>query len=146
MLRTASATILAALIGLSGIAPASTMPFAPARPAIAPATNIENAMPLVEVRHRRGFHRHRNHGWYHGHRGYRHHRHGYRYYNGFWFPPAAFALGAIISSGPSRVVRPGYMNPNHIAWCHDRYRSYREYDNSWQPYEGSRRKCRSPYY
>lgn len=34
----------------------------------------------------------------------------------------------------------------HVRWCQDRYRSYRVRDNSWQPYNGSRRQCRSPYY
>ncbi|WP_240547461.1 BA14K family protein [Mesorhizobium tianshanense] len=29
--------------------------------------------------------------------------------------------------------------------CYDRYRSYPEWDNSWQPYNGPRRQCISPY-
>jgi hypothetical protein len=33
----------------------------------------------------------------------------------------------------------------HVQWCYDRYRSYRAWDNSWQPYHGPRRQCRSPY-
>ncbi len=33
----------------------------------------------------------------------------------------------------------------HISWCYDRYRSYRERDNSFQPYHGPRRQCHSPY-
>jgi len=33
----------------------------------------------------------------------------------------------------------------HLAWCYDRYRSYRLSDNSFQPYHGPRRECLSPY-
>lgn len=43
---------------------------------------------------------------------------------------------------PRRVIRGSRA---HIRWCHDRYRSYRVRDNSWQPYHGPRRQCRSPY-
>nr|WP_265518205.1 BA14K family protein [Nitratireductor luteus] len=32
-----------------------------------------------------------------------------------------------------------------MAWCRDRYRSYRASDNTFQPYKGPRRICRSPY-
>ena len=34
----------------------------------------------------------------------------------------------------------------HVGWCYRRYRSYREYDNTFQPYHGRRRQCVSPYY
>lgn len=34
----------------------------------------------------------------------------------------------------------------HVAWCYDRYRSYRVSDNTFQPYHGWRRHCRSPYW
>lgn len=34
----------------------------------------------------------------------------------------------------------------HEAWCHERYRSYRSEDNSYQPFDGGpRRACTSPY-
>ncbi|MCV0409108.1 MAG: BA14K family protein [Rhizobiaceae bacterium] len=33
----------------------------------------------------------------------------------------------------------------HLDWCHDRYRSYRESDNSYRPYSGGTRPCVSPY-
>ena len=33
----------------------------------------------------------------------------------------------------------------HVAWCYDRYRSYRAADNTYQPYHAPRRECRSPY-
>lgn len=104
---------------------------------------------------RRGGNRHSSNDWvrrgdnyyYRGHRGYRHHRPGYRQYNGWWFPPAAFIAGAIIGGAmapqPQIEYRP--VNNAHVNWCHSRYRSYRSSDNTFQPYNGPRRQCVSPY-
>ncbi len=89
-------------------------------------------------------------GYWRGHRGYRSARPGYRYRNGFWFPPAAFAAGAILggalagSSGPAYAAPRG-LGPEHYEWCDDRYKSYRASDNTFQPYEGPRQECNSPY-
>src|SRR5690606_6558742 len=84
------------------------------------------------------------HGWYRGHRGYRHHRPGYRYHNGFWFPLAAFGVGTVI--GGAIANDRGYSGgSSHVNWCANRYRSYRAYDNTFQPYNGPRRQCVSPY-
>ena len=44
-----------------------------------------------------------------------------------------------------RVYRTYALSADHVAWCYDRWRSYREADNSYQPYNGPRRRCRSPY-
>ena len=91
-------------------------------------------------------------GWHNGHRGYRHERRGYRRHSdGWWYPLAAFGAGAIIggaiaNDGYSRPRYEGSINPRHIDWCYARYRSYREYDNSYQPNYGPRRECLSPYY
>ena len=49
--------------------------------------------------------------------------------------------------------RPRYYRPRvyrsaasaHVQWCYSRYRSYRAWDNSWQPNYGPRRECISPY-
>ena len=45
---------------------------------------------------------------------------------------------------PRRYYRGG-GNSAHIAWCYDRYRSYRAWDNTFQPYNGPRQQCWSPY-
>ncbi len=87
-----------------------------------------------------------------GHRGYRNWRKGYRRHdNGWWFPLAAFGAGAIIGNTLSqpRVYREapsyrGYSN-SHVQWCYNRYRSYRASDNTFQPYNGPRQQCYSPY-
>lgn len=90
-------------------------------------------------------------GWYGGHRGYRYYRPGYRRYGGYWFPPAAFAVGALLGGALAAQAAPGYyggrggLSAQHYAWCDQRYRSYRASDNTFQPYNGPRQQCYSPY-
>ncbi len=84
---------------------------------------------------------------YRGHRGYRHKRHGYRYHNGYWYPLAAFAAGAIIGGAVAdQNARAADRGDAHVQWCYDHYRSYRASDNTFQPYHGPRKPCVSPYY
>ena len=45
---------------------------------------------------------------------------------------------------PRRVPRVT-LSRAHVNWCHNRYRSYRASDNSFQPYNGPRQQCWSPY-
>jgi hypothetical protein len=56
------------------------------------------------------------------------------YYGGYYNEPVY---------RPRRVYRGG--GGAHVEWCYNRYRSYRAWDNSWQPYYGPRRLCFSPY-
>ncbi|OBZ92963.1 transmembrane protein [Pararhizobium polonicum] len=95
-------------------------------------------------RRRHGFNRRGNEAFYNGHRGYRERRHGYRQHNGMWFPLGAFAAGAIIGGAMADRPAPRYGG-SHVEWCANRYRSYRAYDNSYQPNYGPRRACVSPY-
>lgn len=88
--------------------------------------------------------------WHNGHRGYRYKRHwDDRYYNGFWFPAGAFIAGAIVGGAIANSNNGGYYRGGggsaHVEWCYDRYRSYRASDNTFQPYNGPRRQCYSPY-
>lgn len=89
------------------------------------------------------FERRGNYAYFNNHRGFRDRHPGYRYYNGFWFPPAAFIFGTIVGSTIANSQGSGYSA--HVAWCEDHYRSYRQYDNTWQPYNGPRQVCISPY-
>ncbi|MEQ8305310.1 MAG: BA14K family protein [Hoeflea sp.] len=160
MLKNTMVALVSATFLLAPVAPGVAAPVQMPKPAV--AAGVEGN--LVEIghrkrgfqrhhkrgfqrHHRRGFYRHNNRGFYNGHRGFRHHRQGYRRYNGFWFPPAAFSFGVIIDNHRrGGYARPGYTNPQHVRWCDDKYRSYRVRDNTFQPYHGPRRQCRSPYY
>lgn len=95
------------------------------------------------VLRKRGYYRNGGYSYYNGHRGYRYARPGYRQHNGIWFPLGAFAAGAII--GGAIADRPVRYGGSHVEWCQNRYRSYRAYDNSYQPNNGPRRACNSPY-
>ncbi|WP_454851651.1 BA14K family protein [Rhizobium binxianense] len=55
---------------------------------------------------------------------------------------AGAIIGGILSSQQPRYYRGG---SSHARWCYARYRSYRAYDNTYQPYGGPRRQCVSPY-
>ena len=37
------------------------------------------------------------------------------------------------------------LNPEHVAWCHERYRSYRPDTNTYRAYSGDNRECISPF-
>ncbi|HTV68131.1 MAG TPA: BA14K family protein [Rhizobiaceae bacterium] len=81
---------------------------------------------------------------YRGYRGYRDWRSGYRRHSdGFWYPAAAFIAGAIITGAITSQSRSS--GSAHVDWCYDRYRSYRASDNTFQPYNGPRQQCYSPY-
>jgi hypothetical protein len=47
---------------------------------------------------------------------------------------------------PRRHVRHYNAHDAHVNWCHNRYRSYNAYDNTWLSYSGHIRQCRSPYW
>ena len=150
------ATAMTAAVALTGVAPAV------AAPAYMPKMETAQPSDVVQVqdwrwkKNRRHMHRRgdwngpgyrgpQRHGWHNGHRGYRYKRPGYRYYNGWWFPAGAFVAGAIIGGAIANDA-PAYRGGNaHVRWCYYRYRSYRAYDNTFQPYNGPRRQCYSPY-
>jgi hypothetical protein len=47
---------------------------------------------------------------------------------------------------PGTVVRTrGVRSPSHEEWCAARYRSYDVRTDTYQPYHGPRRSCRSPW-
>lgn len=82
-------------------------------------------------------------GYGYGHgkgHGYGHSK-GHGYGHGHWHRYGHGHHKRIIIKSP----RHGYWK-QHVSWCHDRYRSYRDWDNTFRPYNGPRQKCRSPYY
>ena len=162
--------VLAAITALSGITPANALP------AVAIERVQKSDVELVRDRgwhgdrdyrryprgwrddyrpryrpgYREGWHGGDRYGYYRGYRGYRSERYGYRRHNdGWWYPLAAFGAGVVIGGAiaapPARRYETG-VNPRHADWCYSRYRSYRAWDNSFQPYGGPRQQCLSPYY
>jgi len=158
--------VCAATMALSGVAmtaaPTIAAPIAPmAQPQTPTAVNAAEDVQYrryprrfgrAMIEPRRGFYQQRGGYYYNGYRGYRGYRPGYRRYNDFWFPAGAFIAGALIGGAlaapdpyyaPRRVYRGG--GNAHVEWCYNRYRSYRAYDNTFQPYNGPRQQCYSPY-
>jgi len=46
----------------------------------------------------------------------------------------------------SVVLTSNYQSDTEVAaWCAERYRSYRAWDNTYQPYRGARRQCEPPF-
>ena len=158
-----SAIVAAAAMLLTSIVPVHAAPLkisGPAPATSAPASNLVDQVQYYRDDWRRGpppgYRRPPpppgwragppppRHGYYNGHRGYRDRRPGYRQHNGYWFPLAAFATGAIIGGAINNQAAPAYGGSHH-EWCANRWRSYRAYDNSYQPNNGPRRECVSPY-
>jgi len=48
-------------------------------------------------------------------------------------------------SGPRTIYRVGKLSGEHVDWCFERYKSYRARDNTYQPNEGPRKTCVSPF-
>lgn len=63
---------------------------------------------------------------------------GSTYYRPRYYAPRYYA--------PRYYRQTYYGGGGHTRWCYARYRSYRAYDNTFQPYYGPRQACVSPYY
>ncbi|WP_309086059.1 BA14K family protein [Chelativorans sp.] len=144
-------------LGLTFVSPpAQASAFSTANAAANPvAAEQAAASDLVEVSHRRrhwdGHHRWHRHRDWDRHRYWRHR--GPRAGFFFEFGTGSFRYGPSYHVRPPYYYRPRYVVPRpayglsqaHVNWCYARYRSYRPYDNSFQPYNGPRRACISPY-
>lgn len=129
-------------------------------PAYSAPLNISASLPLhveqrtadiLQIRHRDG----RRYWRYDGRRNWHRGDDWYRYRRPWRSGPSfGLYLGVPVFPGPyyepyyNYRPRPIYRRPvnSHVSWCYQRYRSYRAYDNSFQPYYGPRRQCRSPYW
>ncbi|MEX3010016.1 BA14K family protein [Hoeflea sp. TYP-13] len=77
-------------------------------------------------------------GPYYGNRGYYpKRRYGPSYYGRYY--------GRLPYYRPGPRYKTTYRR-SHYNYCFSKYRSYRAYDNTFQPYHGPRKACRSPYY
>ncbi|RKE85880.1 BA14K family protein [Rhizobium sp. AG855] len=163
-LKTTAVAALASILAVTSMIPAQAQVIRPAAP-ITTTTDASNVQyidggiriyrdrrydPRDRYERYERYNRYESSRYWNGHRGYRERRSGYRYHNGYWYPLAAFAAGAIIGGAianqPRAVPRAGNINPQHYQWCQNRYRSYDSYSNTFQPYNGPRQQCLSPYY
>jgi hypothetical protein len=160
-LKTTAVAALASILAITGMVPAQAQVIRPVAPIVATtdATAVQYRERYerrfdrrIDRRIERRIDRYERARYWNGHRGYRDRRAGYRYHNGYWYPLAAFAAGAIIGGAiaqprPAPVApRAAGLNPQHYQWCQARYRSYDSYSNTFQPYNGPRQQCLSPYY
>lgn len=136
-----AAGLLSIAVGLTSVIPAQAVTFA--RVPVPEASSVEQVQYRYERRRDRYERRADRRRW-NGHRGYRDYRPGYRRHSdGWWYPLAAFGLGAAI--GGAIANQPQAGGNSHVNWCSNRYRSYRAYDNTFQPNYGPRKACISPY-
>ena len=140
-----------------GLLPAIPSVAAPMMPRIDSVANVETVQYRDGWRkrdrsYRPNYQRDNNYRYWNGHRGERYNRPGYRRHSdGMWYPLAAFGMGAIIGGiianqpQPAPVYRERRGGDAHVQWCYGKYRSYRAWDNTYQPYNGPRQQCYSPY-
>ncbi|MCA1403352.1 BA14K family protein [Ensifer sp. IC3342] len=162
-MKTLAIVALSLATAMSSVPPAEAFPIAPAvKPQAADVQLAQFPYERGEERKsrprcwgvscpRRGYYRQ---GYYRD-RYYRdrYHRRYYRDYddddNDFGAFIGGLATGAIVGG---LLSQPRYAGPRyygggsaHTRWCYARYRSYRAWDNTYQPYGGPRRQCYSPY-
>lgn len=143
LISTLWAGALAASFAVTAFVPAQAAPMMPA-----PGIHTTNDVTNVDYRWRRG-------GYYGG--GYRdgyYRGDGWRHRNSTGIGVGAAIAGALITGAIINSERPRpiyrervYRNVgnSHVQYCFNRYRSYRAYDNTFQPYNGPRQQCYSPY-
>ncbi|ESX16226.1 MULTISPECIES: BA14K family protein [unclassified Mesorhizobium] len=66
-------------------------------------------------------------------------------YNNGYYNNGNYNDGYYVQPAPRRYYRTQRLSSAHVQWCYDRYRSYRAWDNTFQPYGGPRQQCWSPY-
>lgn len=154
MIKTIAATALSAVMAVTAVAPVQAFPMAPvagqpAQVEKAQVVCLDGNMCRDRPDYRNYRYGHDRYRYWHGHRGYNYYRPGYRRGDdGWWYPLAAFGLGAAIIGGmAAQQARPPVVAvpPDHVRWCQMRYRSYDPYSDTFQPNRGPRQRCISPY-
>ncbi len=152
--------LVSAVTALTGVAPANAFPTV-AAPTVQTSQAVEKVQwredrrdwrrysPRYSDRRWRDDRRWRGDRRYYGDRRWRDHR---RHNSNAGAIIGGLAAGAIIGGA---LAAPRYAPPpqrryvgggnSHVNWCYSRYRSYRAYDNTFQPYNGPRQQCYSPY-
>lgn len=164
MKRTLSALVFSGLLALGVTAVATPSSASPVSLGAATVNALETkgSQPesVLKVDHRRGHHS-GNHRRGHHSGNHRHRRHfgpgpvrppwyRHRHHRNHWDHRrrrGGFSFDLNIQPAPRYRYAPRYALPAaHVQWCEARYRSYRISDNSFQPYNGPRRQCASPYF
>ncbi len=99
------------------------------------------------VSHNRGYRGYRRYNCYGAYCGNRYYRYGNRgYYPKRYYGPGIHKryYGRLPYYRPAPRYRTSYRRA-HYNYCFGKYRSYRAYDNTFQPYHGPRRACRPPH-
>jgi len=52
--------------------------------------------------------------------------------------------GKVRSNRPFAHIQD-HVWQKHVNWCHNRFKTFNTYDNTYQPYSGPRAQCWSPY-
>lgn len=141
--------LVSAITALSGVAPAQAFPTVSAPKVQTTTQSVEQVQWRED---RRDWRRHHRRHYRDDRRYYRHHGRYYRHRDrsNAGAIIGGLAAGAIIGGA---LAQPRYAPPprryvgssSHTSWCYNRYRSYRAYDNTFQPYNGPRQQCYSPY-
>lgn len=66
-----------------------------------------------------------------------------RSYQPFGGGPRRRCIALMEVAESDQVYKDASVDGDHVAWCMNRYQSYRVEDNSYQPFSGPRRRCRS---
>ncbi|MEF0940433.1 BA14K family protein [Rhizobium sp. BR 362] len=70
---------------------------------------------------------------------------GPSYYGPSYYGPSYYGYYGPRYYAPRYYRRAYYGGSAHVRWCYARYRSYRAYDDTFQPSYGPRRPCVGPY-
>jgi hypothetical protein len=148
-MKTLTAGAMAIVAGLTSVIPAYAFPVT----SLAPVQQSD-VIPVGDHGGHRGGHDgnvwrsngQHQHGYAnHGHSNYGYYNHGYHgHYDHDGNSGAiigGLAAGAIIG-GIIASQQSHYSGNSHSQYCADRYRSYRAYDNTFQPNYGPRVQCR----
>ena len=87
-------------------------------------------------------------GQRHCHEGQTYYCHSHAYANAYHYHdfPAGPILYQQVAAPPPPPVGQIVLPQAHVTWCYNHYRSYDLNTNSFQPFQGPRRPCISPYY
>lgn len=108
-----------------------------------PAATQSTETSVVDVQYRRHRKHYRPSRKHYRHRSYRRHNNNGDVAAGII---GGLALGAIIGGIANSQSRSSNLPRNyHAEWCMNKYRSYDARSDTFQPYNGPRRRCISPY-